>query len=144
MGCMEVGMTKGINISDAIESIALLKGNSLKELDATSAIDKVFINNPDLKEILDNYILLTNPELTGVYLKTFQNDLKQDILEYHEEKLYINSLDDLPKIAFFRLQKISKKHYLESTYGCETEKIQALKIQALKIKKEYELLSAII
>lgn len=143
MGCMEVGMAEQSKVMQVKESVDLFKEHSLKELDATSALDKIFIKNADLKEILDNYTLLTNPELTGTFLKNFQASLKQDIVEYLEDKIYVNALEDLSKIAFFRLQKISKKHYLETAYGSDPEKINALKIQAVRIKKEYEILSVI-
>ena len=114
-----------------------------RDLDSSSEIDAKFLNNAELKELLENYTLITHSELTGKFLSNYQAELKQDILEYFDDKEPEYSLDNLYKIAFFRLQKACKKYYLEEVYGADEEKLTALKRHASRIRREYDIISAL-
>lgn len=115
-----------------------------RDLDVTSAIDKHFISNTDLKGILESYTMYTHPEYKGLMLKNYQTDLKQDILEYIEDHSCDNTAETLSKLAYFRLEKISKKYYLQNAYGADGEVLKALGKQVKEVHKEYNLLSCLL
>ncbi len=120
-----------------------LKSRFLSNLDSNSSVDKVFVENPELKDILYNYTLMTTIGVRDCLSEDYKVSLKQDIIEYKQDNVISDNFITLSKIAFFRLQKISRKHYLESIYGSEVSKIEDLKNQAEQIREEYEVLSAI-
>jgi hypothetical protein len=132
------GMVKELEIMIDYEKISCCKNVYSKNLNPDCAIDKRFIANSELKNTLENYTLLINPELTGKYLEIFQKDLKQDILEYFEDKEVDNSAGTLAQIAYLRLSKATNQFILEQSIKGNTDEI---KKKAIKYKNEYDIIS---
>jgi len=130
-------------MTEMVQFIDELKEQFLANLNSESVLDRKFLENSELLNILKNYTLIIAPTLTGKFLESFQNGLKQDIIEYIEDNNIVYSVETMCKIAFFRLQKISKKNYLEKVYSSDLTKLAVLTTQVSRIYDEYEIISAI-
>lgn len=135
-------MSKELEIT--IEKIADIKSKYSCDLNPSSDIDKHYLQNPVLKEILDNYTIITNPELSGKYLENYQADLKQDIIECFEDSEVEYSIASLNKVAYFRLVKVSNQYSLEKSFSSCGSKLESISQKAKSYKKEYDIVSCLL
>lgn len=82
-----------------------LKSRFLSNLDSNSSVDKVFVENPELKDILYNYTLMTTIGVRDCLSEDYKVSLKQDIIEYKQDNVISDNFITLSKIAFLDYKK---------------------------------------
>ena len=105
--------------------------------------DETFNTNPDMYECFANYAFITKPDLKGKYLESYLLDLKQDIVEFFEEKNRNYSYETLENLAFFRLNKISQQYDLAKNYIKDEEQLNKIANKAKEYKKDLDIIQTL-
>ena len=105
--------------------------------------DETFNTNSNMYECFVNYAFITNPDLKGKYLENYLIDLKQDVVEFFEEKQRDYSYETLENLAFFRLNKISGQYDLAKNYIKDEEQLAKISNKAKEYKKDLDIIQAL-
>ena len=105
--------------------------------------DETFNTNPDMYECFTNYAFITKPDLKGKYLENYLIDLKQDVVEFFEEKNRKYNYQTLENLAFFRLNKISQQCDLAKNYIKDEEKLNVIANKAREYKKDLDIIQSL-
>ena len=105
--------------------------------------DETFNTNPDMYECFTNYAFITKPDLKGKYLENYLIDLKQDVVEFFEEKNRKYNYQTLENLAFFRLNKISQQYDLAKNYIKDEEKLNVIANKAREYKKDLDIIQSL-
>ncbi len=105
--------------------------------------DENFNTNPVMYECFANYAFITKPDLKGKYLENYLLDLKQDVVEFFEEKQRDYSYETLENLAFFRLNKIAQQYDLAKNYIKNEEQLSQIANKAKEYKKDLDIIQAL-
>ena len=106
--------------------------------------DETFNTNPVMYECFANYAFITKPDLKGKYLESYLIDLKQDVVEFFEEKSDRQyNYQTLENLAFFRLNKISQQYDLARNYIKDEEQLSKISNKAKEYKKDLDVIQAL-
>ena len=129
--------------------VEILEQVNLKEtfkeiLDDYVMFDETFNTNPVMYECFANYAFITKPDLKGKYLESYLIDLKQDVVEFFEEKANRQyNYQTLENLAFFRLNKISQQYDLAKNYIKDEEQLSKISNKAKEYKKDLDIIQAL-
>ncbi|MCR4880858.1 MAG: hypothetical protein K6A44_02785 [bacterium] len=129
--------------------VEILEQVNLKEtfkeiLDDYVMFDETFNTNPVMYECFANYAFITKPDLKGKYLESYLIDLKQDVVEFFEEKADRSyNYQTLENLAFFRLNKISQQYDLAKNYIKDEEQLSKISNKAKEYKKDLDIIQAL-
>jgi len=91
---------------------------------------------------IDKFIQITGHDLNDSQISELKNELRDIFFEYlNQENVQIcdiDSLDNIAKVAFYRLVKVSKCYFYEKNTNSSYEYIESLRIKANNCKKDYE------
>jgi len=123
---MEVGLLNICCLTD-VEDVSLPEQISVEE---------------KISLAIDKFIKITDKDLINSQVS--RNELKDIFFEYlNTENIQvcdIDSLDNLAKVAFFRLIKASKNYFYEKNKNSSYENVENLRKKANKFKRDYELI----
>ena len=129
-------------------NIEILEQVNLKEtfkeiLNDYVMFDETFNTNPVMYECFANYAFITKPDLKGKYLENYLLDLKQDVVEFFEEKDRTYSYETLENLAFFRLNKIAQQYDLAQKFMKNEEQLVQLSNKAKDYKKDLDIIQSL-
>ena len=129
-------------------NIEILEQVNLKEtfkeiLSDYVMFDETFNTNPAMYECFSNYAFITKPDLKGKYLENYLLDLKQDVVEFFEEKDRTYSYETLENLAFFRLNKIAQQYDLAQKFMKNEEQLVQLSNKAKDYKKDLDIIQSL-
>lgn len=105
--------------------------------------DETFNSNPVMYECFTNYAFITKPDLKGKYLESYLLDLKQDVVEFFEDKDVKYNYQTLENLAFFRLNKISQQYDLAKNYIKDEEQLNKIAHKAKEYKQDLDIIQAL-
>ena len=105
--------------------------------------DEKFNTNPEMYECFANYAFITKPDLKGKYLENYLLDLKQDIVEFFEEKDRKYCYETLENLAFFRLNKASQQYDLAKNYIKDEEQLNKISNKAKEYKQDLDIIQTL-
>lgn len=120
-----------------------LKETFKEILDDYVMFDETFNTNPVMYECFANYAFITKPDLKGKYLESYLLDLKQDVVEFFEEKERTYDYQTLENLAFFRLSKISQQYDLAKNYIKDEEQLSKIANKAKEYKKDLDIIQSL-
>ena len=129
-------------------NIEILEQVNLKEtfkeiLSDYVMFDETFNTNPVMYECFSNYAFITKPDLKGKYLESYLLDLKQDVVEFFEEKDRTYSYETLENLAFFRLNKIAQQYDLAQKFVRDEEQLTQMSNKAKDYKKDLDIIQSL-
>ena len=129
-------------------NIEILEQVNLKEtfkeiLSDYVMFDETFNTNPVMYECFSNYAFITKPDLKGKYLESYLLDLKQDVVEFFEEKDRTYSYETLENLAFFRLNKIAQQYDLAQKFVRDEEQLTHMSNKAKDYKKDLDIIQSL-
>ena len=129
-------------------NVDILEQVNLKEtfkeiLDDYVMFDENFNNNSEMYECFVNFAFITKPDLKGKYLEQYLIDLKQDVIEFFDDKPHEYSYRTLENLAYFRLNKISQQYDLVKNYMKNEEQLNQISNKAKEYKKDLDIIQAL-
>jgi hypothetical protein len=131
------------NVNVEILSQINLKETFKEILDDYVMFDENFNTNPVMYECFANYAFITKPDLKGKYLENYLIDLKQDVVEFFEEKNREYNYETLENLAYFRLNKIAQQYDLAKNYIKDEEQLIKISNKAKEYKKDLDIIQAL-
>lgn len=129
-------------------NVEILEQINLKEtfkevLDDYLIFDENFNSNPVMYDCFVNFAFITKPDLKGKYLEKYLIDLKQDVVEFFDDKEHQYSYQMLENLAYFRLKKISQQYDLAKNYVKNEEQLRQISNKAKEYKNDLDIIQAL-
>ena len=105
--------------------------------------DENFNTNSVMYECFANFAFITKPDLKGKYLENYLIDLKQDVVEFFEEKDRTYCYETLESLAFFRLNKIAQQYDLAQKFIKDKEQLEKISNKAKEYKRDLDIIQAL-
>jgi hypothetical protein len=114
--------------------------NDLEKIDMSEHIS----TEEKVSLAIDKFVNITGKDLNESQISDFKSELREVFKEYLTTENInicdIDSLDNLARVAFFRLVKASKDYFYTKNSDSNYEDVENLRKKANKFKRDYELI----